>query len=278
MIEGVSSGTLPLSGGHLVWSKQGSGPAIVLIHGFSLDRRMWHDVIPLLTTDFTVVSYDLRGFGESFPMDLHCGYTHHEDLVALLDHLGIARAVLVGFSFGGHVALTAAVQAPARVAALVLVDPLLEGVRWDAESTTAMHAVTTALHDHGVDAAKEAWLAHPFFTQANAQPEVAAALATMVHGYGGRHWLGEDPHATVEPAPIDVLRQLSVATTVVIGELDVAGFLDMSDRLARDTPGARLVRVPGCGHLTPMEAPRSVADAVRAAWRPSPEVIVLPDR
>ena len=135
---------------------------------------MWDAVIPLLATDFTVVSYDLRGFGESSPMDLHFGYTHADDLAALLDHLGVARAALVGFSFGGQVALTMALEQPARVSRLVLVDSLVEGVRWDAETAEAMHAVTAALHDRGIDAAKQVWLAHPFFTAANERPQVAA--------------------------------------------------------------------------------------------------------
>jgi pimeloyl-ACP methyl ester carboxylesterase len=274
---GARGGTLQLDGGHLAWQSVGSGPAVVLIHGFSLDRRMWDAVIPLLATDFTVVSYDLRGFGESSPMDLHGGYTHHDDLTALLDHLGLARATLVGFSFGGHVALTMAVQAPQRVSALVLVDALLEGVRWDADSTAAMHAVTTALHDRGIDEAKAAWLAHPFFTVAIAQPQVASTLVAMVHGYSGRHWLGEDPHRAVVPVPIDVLAHLSAPTAVVVGELDVPCFLEMSARLGRDIPGARLTTVPGSGHLTPLEAPTAVADAVRAAHLSGQNTIALPD-
>jgi len=264
-VSSPRSGTLQLSGGHLAWDCVGSGPAVVLIHGFSLDRRMWDDVIPLLSRDLTVVSYDLRGFGESSAMDLHVGYRHHEDLIALIDHLGIMHPALVGFSFGGQVALTLALQAPERISALVLVDPLLEGIRWDAGTKAAMHAVTDALRDHGIGAAKQAWLAHPFFRSANEQPETAAKLAAMVHGYVGRHWLGEDPHRSVEPAPIDVLDRLSVRTTVVVGDLDVPCFRDMSARLAEAIPGARLVLIRGSGHLTPMEAPGPVADQIRRA-------------
>jgi len=88
-LEGTRSGTLPLPGGHLVWELAGAGPPVVLIHGFSLDRRMWDAVVPLLATNFTVIRYDLRGFGESSPMDLHFAYSHAEDLAALLDHLEV---------------------------------------------------------------------------------------------------------------------------------------------------------------------------------------------
>jgi pimeloyl-ACP methyl ester carboxylesterase len=69
----------------------------------------------------------------------------------------------------------------------------------------------------------------------------------------------------VEPAPIDVLGQVSTPTTVVVGELDVPGFVDMSQVLARGIPDARLVTIPDSGHMTPMEAPELVAQAVRAS-------------
>jgi 3-oxoadipate enol-lactonase len=264
-LEGTRGGTLLLPGGHLVWELAGAGPPVVLIHGFSLDRRMWDAVVPLLATDLTVIRYDLRGFGESYPMDLHFGYSHAEDLAALLDHLEVSQAGLVGFSFGGQVALTMAIAAPERVRRLVLVDALLDGVPWDDESNDASHAVTAALHDHGIDAAKQVWLAHPFFSVANDRPDVAPQLAAMVHGFSGRHWLGEDPHRPVEPAPIDVLGHVSAPTTVVVGELDVPCFVEMSQVLARGIPGGRLVTIAGSGHLTPMEAPELVAQAVRAS-------------
>ncbi len=257
-------GMLLLEGGHLVWEAVGSGPPVILLHGFSLDRRMWDDVVPLLATDFTVVRYDLRGFGESAPMDLHCGYSHAEDLAALMDHLGIPQAALVGFSFGAHPALQFALQEPGRVSALVLVDGLLEGVRWDEATTTATHAVTAALHDHGIEAAKDVWLAHPFFAVANERPELARRLSTIVARYSGRHWLGEDPARTDGPRPIDALGQVRGPATVVVGELDVPAFREMSDVLARGIPAARPVTIAGSGHMSPMEAPAQVAAAIRA--------------
>ena len=257
-------GMLLLEGGHLAWDAVGGGPPVILVHGFSLDRRMWDDVVPLLATDFTVVRHDLRGFGESAPMDLHCAYSHAEDLLALMDHLEIPQAALVGFSFGAHPALQLALLEPERTSALVLVDALLEGVRWDEATTAATHAVTAALHDRGIDAAKDVWLAHPFFAVANQQPETAARLATIVGGYSGRHWLGEDPARTDGPRPIDALGQVRGPATVVVGELDVPAFREMSEVLARGIPAARPVTIAGSGHVSPMEAPAQVAAAIRA--------------
>jgi pimeloyl-ACP methyl ester carboxylesterase len=257
------SGILPVVGGHLAWEVAGTGPTVVLLHGFSLDRRMWDDQRERLTPDHTVLTYDLRGFGQSAPMDLHVGYDHTDDLIALLDHLGIQTAVVAGFSFAGQVALAAALRVPHRVSHLVLVDALLEGVHWDDESSTATHAVTTALHDHGIDEAKQAWLEHPFFGPARARPDLDERLADMVGGFGGRHWLGEDPQVPFAPRQIDQLAQVRVPTTVIVGDADVACFLQMAQILARGIPGARLVTIQGSGHMTPMEMPDPVADVIR---------------
>ncbi len=258
------TGILPLEGGHLSWACAGSGPAVVLLHGFTLDRRMWADVAAALVDRRTVVTYDLRGFGQSAPMDLHVGYTHGEDLERLLDHLGISRAVVAGFSFSGDVALRFALDAPDRVSHLVLVDAVLDGAPWDEESRHALHAVTTAVHDHGIEAAKQAWLQHPFFAPASVQPRLAQQLSAMVGGFGGRHWLGEDPQLP-PPALTGRLGTVSVPTTVVVGALDVPGFVAMAATLAREIPDARLVTIPASGHMAPMEAPAAVADVLLAA-------------
>jgi 3-oxoadipate enol-lactonase len=260
----ASTGVLPLEGGHLSWACAGSGPPVVLLHGFALDRRMWDDVVAAVAGERTVVTYDLRGFGASAPMDLHIGYTHAGDLLRLLDHLGIERAVVAGFSFSGDVALRLAQEAPDRVRHLVLVDPLVEGMRWDTESAQAMHAVRTALHDRGIEAAKQVWLQHPFFEVASRRPDLAERLSAMVAGFGGRHWLGEDPHLPAARL-LGRLGTLTVPTTVVVGSSDVPGFVQMADALVREIPGARLVTIPGSGHMAPMEAPEPVAEALLAA-------------
>lgn len=100
-------------------------PAVVLLHGFTSDLRMWHPVVERIAGDYAVFAMDLRGHGQSeSPEDLSL-YTADllaGDVGALLDHLGIDLCVLVGCSFGGMVALQYAVSSPDRLAGLVLTD------------------------------------------------------------------------------------------------------------------------------------------------------------
>ena len=96
-----------INGITMAYDDHGSGPAVVLIHGFPLCRRMWHPQIQALTNaGFRVIAPDLRGFGESdapdgpYSMELFA-----DDIVELLDHLGIDEAVVGGMSMGGYVLL-----------------------------------------------------------------------------------------------------------------------------------------------------------------------------
>src|SRR5215472_3856915 len=211
-------------GGRLAYEAAGDGPAVVLVHGFGLDRRMWDPQAEHLAAWFRVVRYDCRGFGASGPFDPAVPYTHAGDLVALLDHLAIGDAVLAGLSFGGRVALQAALAAPARVRGLVLLDAVLDGVPWDPESADALDELARRVQAGGAPAGREAWLAHPLFAAARQRPELAAQLTAMVAGYPGQHWLGHDPHRPVEPLPIDVLEDVAAPTLVAVGGRDVPGF------------------------------------------------------
>jgi pimeloyl-ACP methyl ester carboxylesterase len=255
--QAKSAAVLDRPGARLVYEVTGDGQAVVLIHGFGLDMRMWDPQMEALAARFRVVRYDCRGFGASGPLDPGVPYTHAGDLVALLDHLDLGDAVLAGLSFGGRVALQTALAAPDRVRGLALLDAVLDGVPWDPESARALDEVARRVQAGGVLAGRAAWLAHPLFAAARQRPDLAGALAAMVAGYPGQHWLGQDPHRQTRP-PIDVLEGVIVPTLVAVGERDVPGFREMSAALARRIPGAAYRVVADAGHMINMEQPAAV--------------------
>jgi 3-oxoadipate enol-lactonase len=207
-----------------------------------------------------VVRYDCRGFGASGPFDPAVPYTHAGDLVALLDHLAIGDAALVGLSFGGRVVLQAALAAPARVRGLALLDAVLDGVPWDPESAAGLDQVARQVRAGGVAAGREAWLVHPLFAAARQRPDLAGRLAAMVAGYPGQHWLGQDPHRPARPEPVAVLEHVTAPTLVAVGDRDVPCFREMSAVLARRIPGARYHVITGAGHMVNLEQPAAVND------------------
>lgn len=115
----MSGGCLEVGGRHLAYDDCGQGRALLLIHGFPLCRRMWLPQLqPVAEAGFRVIAPDLRGFGESEPSAPPCSLEDYaDDLVALLDHLGIERAVVAGMSMGGYILLNLLDRHPGRVSA-----------------------------------------------------------------------------------------------------------------------------------------------------------------
>jgi 3-oxoadipate enol-lactonase len=252
---------LHVPGGELYYETEGDGIPLVLVHGLALDARMWDDQVPALKDLARVVRYDVRGFGRS-TRDADTAYSHADDLWRLLDHLKIEQAVLVGLSMGGRIVVEATLTAPERVAALVLLNAVVDGVPWDPDSERGMQAIGQGLRSGGLDGAKAAWLGHDFFVPAQRTPGIAHRLAEMVGDYSGVNWTSPDPH-TPHPHSIDLLATIAAPTTVVTAELDVPCFHEMSDVLTDRIPGARKVTVPGVGHMVNMEAPETVNALLR---------------
>src|SRR6202789_4192896 len=101
----------------------GDGPAVILAHGFLMDREMFAPQVEALSPEFRVITWDERGFGETEFDDQPFSYWDSaRDCLALLDHLDLDQAVIGGMSQGGFLSLRAALLSPDRVRALVLID------------------------------------------------------------------------------------------------------------------------------------------------------------
>src|SRR5918993_400004 len=113
------NGVATLNGAEIAYDVAGSGPPVLLLHAGLGDRRMWDDQVRAFAKHFTVVRFDARGFGETRKPD--APFAPYADAIALLDHLGISRAHVIGVSMGSQTAIEAAIAAPERVSALVAV-------------------------------------------------------------------------------------------------------------------------------------------------------------
>jgi len=227
-------------------------PAIVFVHGFSLDTRMWDGQFAAFAERYRVVRYDLRGFGRSAVPEAGVPYRHDEDLCALLDLLGIDRVAIAGLSLGGAVALTVALRQPERVAALVLASSVLPG--FETPQFDAMtRPVWKAGRADGVEAARALWFSCPIFEVSNEREPVRDALRTIVDDYSGWSWVDRDPGAWAEPDCVGSLDRISAPTLVVVGERDIDDMRRTADALAVGISGARKVVLPGVGHLPNME-------------------------
>ncbi len=247
------TGTIAIGDASLYFEDTGAGVPIVLLHGFSMDLRMWDDQVEALGRRHRVIRYDLRGFGRSTPGT--APYRHADDLIAVLDHLAIDRAFLVGLSLGGGAVVNAAVAYPDRVRGIVAVDPSLGGFTWSAAQTLAMKDIQARASDTGVEAARARWLSLPIFRTLASNPPAEARFRSIVADYSGWHWRNADRGLPFTPPAIERLHEISAPALVVVGELDSADFQRIASTLERAIPRARKVVLPGVGHMANMEAP-----------------------
>jgi pimeloyl-ACP methyl ester carboxylesterase len=254
-------GVAEVNGARLWYEIAGNGPPLALIHGFTLDHRMWDDQFEAFAAHYRVLRYDLRGFGASSVPD--GPYRHEDDLAALLTQFGMERAGIVGLSLGGQIATDFTLAHPQMVTTLVVVDSVLGGHHWSPEWDAAVIPVWKAGRAGDIANAKSRWLDMGLFTPGRRDPAVGARLEQMVSDYSGWHWLHHDPVRGIEPPAAEQLGRIAARTLVVIGDEDLPDFLAVADQLAREIPGAQKLVLPGTGHMANMEAPDTFNDAVR---------------
>lgn len=250
-----------VNGTTLYYEIAGEGPALVLVHGLTLDTRMWDDQFALFAERYRVVRYDARGFGQSASVG-DKPYTHPDDLAALLLHLAIPRAAIIGLSMGGRIAIDFALAYPSLTCALIPVDAAISGHTWSEDWNGHWMALVHTARMSGAREANEAWLRHPLFAPANEQPTVAARLRQMVGDYSGWHWGNRDPERRLDRPATERLREITAPTLVILGERDLADFHAIANRIADNVPGARKIVLPGVGHMANMEAPEAFNTAV----------------
>jgi pimeloyl-ACP methyl ester carboxylesterase len=232
----------------------GSGPAVVLLHAGVADRTMWSEHLePMAAAGYRAVAVDLPGFGEAQVAEGE--QAPWEDVLRTMDALAIDRAALVGNSFGGAVALRAALVAPSRVVALALVSAPAPGMTPSRQLEAVWAAEETALERGDIEGAIEAVLSA--WTLPDAPPALRERIAVMQR----RAFVlqAEAPSVTEAPDPVEqypeTLAQLDVRTLVAAGEKDMQDFREGALALAHALPRASHTVIERAGHLAPLETP-----------------------
>lgn len=260
---------VPVDDIELYVERAGSGPPLLLLHGFTGSADEWAELLPALTPLRDVIAVDLIGHGRSSaPADParysleHCAV----DLLALLDALGVGRVDVLGYSMGGRVALHLAAAAPGRVGRLIL-ESASPGIA-DAAERAARAAADDALADRieaeGLDWFVDHWAAIPLFASQAALPaETRAALrerrlrgtargyANSLRGMGAGR---QEPLWARLPG-------LVMPMLLVSGELDVK-YLASNERAAALLPATSHAIVRGAGHTVHLEQPEAFAQLV----------------
>ena len=246
------------SGVEIHYEVSGEGPPVILGHSLLCSGEMWRHQVPALARRHRVVNVDARGHGASGHITSRFTlYDSLADHVAVLDALGIERAVWVGLSQGAMVALRAALTAPRRVSGLVLLD-----------TDAGRETLGTVLKDSllgviartvGVRPVK-AQVAKIMFARTTLR-ENPALVAEWGERFAALH-VPSILHALAAVTGRDDLLprlgRISAPTLVMVGAEDAAQPPARARRLAAAIPGARLVEIPRAGHLSAIEQPEAV--------------------
>jgi len=260
----------PVNGIEIHYREFGAGQPLVLAHGLACGWRMWWPQIERFRQRYRVIAYDLRGHGKSgAPGDAQAYSPAHltQDLIGLLDHLRIERAHVVGFSMGGGPALGLALAQPARVDRLVLAD-IGSGADNPWASRRLGEVWIGFAQSGGMTAMADNMLLSEFF---KTYARRSKRTRRHIHALISQHPLHGMCHIlaaiVMRRKPLFRMRgtlgRVSVPTLVLTGEHDYV--CHKSARLLMsEIPRAVEARVPGAGHLTPLEEPDGFHDAIEA--------------
>jgi 3-oxoadipate enol-lactonase len=262
----ADSGLIDVDGGKLYYEVEGEGHPLLLIHGGLGTLRMWDEQVPAFAERYRVIRYDTRGFGRTETDDVE--FSNTADAAAVLDHLGVGSAYVVGQSRGGMIALDLAVERPDRVDALVSVaggvggyeTELPEGVEappwdemerlWEAKDWGALAELETKVWVDG-------W----------GQPSDRSdeGLRQKVHGWILASMQAEKPEGKpqrLDPPAAERLGDVDIPTLVLIGQVDEPAAVLAERHLASSVAGARVVEFPRVAHMIHLEEPERFNELV----------------
>jgi pimeloyl-ACP methyl ester carboxylesterase len=256
----------------------GDGQAVVLLHAGVADRRSWYAVAEALQPRSDVVAYDMRGYGETSGVTY--GFSHLDDLTAVLDQVATGPVWLVGSSMGGEVAIDAALAMPERVAGLVVLAPSVSGAPepsvFDAPTDRLIRMWEAAQSSGDFDEINriEMWL----WLDGPSAPEgrvggPARELALAMNAIALKNEIPEESGKS-GMAAWSRLEEIAVPVTVACGDLDLPFMVARSKELADWLPRSRFHVFEGMAHLPYLEQPAMVAElissAINAPWVTTP--------
>jgi 3-oxoadipate enol-lactonase len=252
------TGFLDTQGAPLYYEVTGEGHPLLLIHAGVADSRMWDQQFQTFAQHYRVIRYDLRGFGQS---SIPAGpFADYKDTFALLEHLGIKQAHMIGISVGGRVALDFTLAYPEKVTALVLGAPDVSGRQSLSVDIQRFAKEEEALLEQGdlVGATElnlRMWVDGPRRTPDQVDPTVRQHIYEMQYHAFTVPIPDEAEALPLEPPAIARLAEIHVPTLLIIGEYAIPDKHELVEQLALEIPHAKLIVIPGAAHIVNMEQP-----------------------
>ena len=228
----------------LYYESYGKGHPVVLIHGGGAALREWKFLAPLLAGHYLVIAVDACGVGQ-FPSPKE-KVQYVEDILLLIDELGLERPTLIGHSMGGQVATEFALAYPDRISNLILIAPALSGFQGYTEFERIMNTMMNAAPD--LNQMVEVMLNSPLYQVVKQRPERRLAIQMLrdqfLRMFEGLAFQIVWP----DPPAIDRLKDLRSKTLFLIGQKDLAENFIAAEHF-REITNIKFVKIPGADHM-----------------------------
>lgn len=240
-----------------------SQTALLLIHGFPLDRTLWSAQTRALAGVARVISPDLRGFGESsLPIGAVTMETYADDQHDLLDALNISRVVVAGLSMGGYIAFAFYRKYASRVRALILADT--RALPDSPEAKKGRDDTVALARSNGAAAVAKKMFSKMLTAQTIAEDaEVANAVRTLMSRQPTEGVIAALIALRDRPDSTPTLAQVAVPTLIIVGAEDTLTPPKDSEQMRDGIRGAQLAVIPNAAHLSNIEQPEAFNQAVR---------------
>lgn len=245
-------------GGKMYYEAYGQGEPVILVHGHSLDRRMWRTQIAPLAQHYRVITPDMRGYGRSSRMFPSLHTTHVDDLLTLMDSLHIQKAHIVGLSMGGFITADMVAMYPERMLSCVMSSGTLRSVKGihepvdSAEVAAAEQKIDQNLIK-GIDRCRTEWI-DQLVTHGGSHAEAMREELTMIiNDWDCWQLVNVEPrlYYAREAKPVLEARRPTVPSLYVSGETEHKRRPGVLDSL----PNSEFHIIPDCGHMSNMERP-----------------------
>ncbi len=242
----------------LWYTDAGHGPTLLLIHGFPLDSRIWDDVVPLLTPHRRVITLDLRGFGQSDPTPAFSMRQLAADVGGFVTLQKLSPCAMAGLSMGGYVLQELMSERPELVSHLALLDTKADP---DApEAQNKRNAMAELAKTGGAKPVADQML--PNLLAPGHSPDVEKKLREIMESQRPE----TIAHACLAMRDrenyVNLLGRISIPVDIIVGEHDAISSPGMMRAMHDRLNYGRFLQIPGAGHLSPMENPHAVAEAL----------------
>ena len=243
--------------------ERGQGIPLVLLHGFPFDHTLWLPQLEELTDAARMIAPDLRGFGGSHGVpEVMTMEDHARDVKALLDRLGIERAVICGLSMGGYIALAFAELFPEAMRGLILCNT--RAVPDGPQARKGRYATAKRAMEQGVGGIADSMTPRLIArASADRHPDLVHFVHALIAHQPAEAVAASARGMALRPDRSSMLASISAPTLIITGSADELIPPTDSDAMARAIPGSVLVTLPGVGHLTNLEDPEGFNAAVR---------------